>query len=84
MVNEAQEKYIELENNPYLLGRLTVHEVRGLFHVEVDIIHQESHKIFKHIDIIYNQSNAHEAFLTGVQRLRIFLTQIEGKRNELI
>lgn len=77
MINSADEKYIDLENNPYLLGRITLHQVKEQFHAEVDIIHKESHKIFKHIDIIYNQHTSEEALILGVQRLRKFLDQIE-------
>jgi hypothetical protein len=72
-----QEKYIDLENNPYLLGRVTIYHVKEDFHAEVDIIHKESHKIFKHVDIIYNQYSSEEALITGVQRLRLFLDKVE-------
>lgn len=71
------EKYIELENNPYLLGRISINQVKDSFHAEVDIIHKESHKIFKHVDIVYNQYSAEEALIVGVQRLRQFLESVE-------
>lgn len=71
------EKYIDLENNPYLMGRITIHQVKEDFHAEVDIIHRESHKIFKHVDIIYRQYSSEEALIVGVQRLRSFLEKIE-------
>jgi hypothetical protein len=71
------EKYIELENNPYLLGRISVHHVKDLYHAEIDIIHKESHKIFKHVDIVYQQHTAEEALIIGIQRLRQFLEKIE-------
>jgi hypothetical protein len=74
-----QEKYIELENNPYLLGRLSVHHVKEDYHVEVDIINKESHKIFKHVAIIYHQYSSEEAIISGVQRLRKFLEELEKK-----
>ncbi|MFP5385966.1 MAG: hypothetical protein ACLGHN_07790 [Bacteriovoracia bacterium] len=77
MTDYPVEKYIELENNPYLLGRITVHQVKEDYHAEVDIIHRESHKIFKHVDIIYRQYSAEEAIITGVQRLRKFLEDVE-------
>lgn len=77
MKDFPQEKYIELENNPYLLGRITVHQVKDDFHAEIDIINKESHKIFKHVDIVYNQYSAEEALITGVQRLRKFLEALE-------
>lgn len=72
-----QERYIDLENNPYLLGRITLHQVKENFHAEVDIINKESHKIFKHVDIIYHQHTAEEALIIGVQRLRKFLESVE-------
>lgn len=71
------EKYIDLENNPYLMGRITIHQVKDEFHAEVDIIHRESHKIFKHVDIIYRQYSSEEALIVGVQRLRNFLQKVE-------
>jgi hypothetical protein len=72
-----QEKYIELENNPYLLGRISLYHVKDHYHAEVDIIHRESHKIFKHVDIIYQQYSGEEALIVGVQRLRQFLEAVE-------
>ena len=77
MESFPQEKYIDLENNPYLLGRVTVYHVKDDYHAEVDIIHKESHKIFKHVDIVYNQYSSEEALIVGVQRLRQFLEKIE-------
>jgi hypothetical protein len=71
------EKYIDLENNPYLLGRITVNVVKEHYHAEVAIIHRESHKIFKHIDIIYHQYSPEEAVISGIQRLRRFLDAVE-------
>lgn len=81
-MSDPFEKYIDLENNPYLLGRITVHHVKENYHAEVDIIHKESHKIFKHVDIVYNQHSAEEAVITGVQRLRRFLEEIEQKAKD--
>ena len=82
MTSYPVEKYIELENNPYLLGRITINQVKEDYHAEVDIIHKESHKIFKHVDIVYRQYSAEEALIVGVQRLRQFLEAIE-KQSEL-
>jgi hypothetical protein len=77
MSDFPQEKYIDLENNPYLLGRVVLHQVKDQYHAEVDIIYKESHKIFKHVDIIYNQYSSDEALIVGVQRLRLFLDKVE-------
>ena len=83
MSEYPQEKYIDLENNPYLLGRITIHQVKEDYHAEVDIIHRESHKIFKHVDIIYRQYSAEEALITGVQRLRQFLEKVEKHHKDV-
>ncbi len=76
------EKYIDLENNPYLMGRITIHHVKEEYHAEVDIIHRESHKIFKHVDIVYHQMTAEEALITGVQKLRQFLEALEKQNSD--
>lgn len=75
------EKYIDLENNPYLMGRICVNQVKESYHAEIDIIHRESHKIFKHVDIVYNQYSAEEALIVGVQRLRQFLDSLVRQSN---
>jgi len=77
MTDFPKEKYIDLENNPYLIGRITIHHVRSDYHAEIDIIHKESHKIFKHVDIVYQQQSSEEALIVGVQRLRQFLEKVE-------
>jgi hypothetical protein len=59
------------------MGRITIHQIKEEFHAEVDIIHRESHKIFKHVDVIYRQYTSDEALIVGVQRLRMFLEKIE-------
>ncbi len=66
-----------LENNPYLLGRITVNQVKDSFHAEIDIIHRESHKIFTHVDIGYHQPSGEEAVIVAVQRLRQYLEKLE-------
>lgn len=80
MVNYPLEKYIDLENNPYLMGRITIHQVKETFNAEVDIIHRESHKIFRHVGIIYNEFSGEEALISGVQRLRQFLESVEKQQ----
>lgn len=80
MIEFPFENYVDLENNPYLLGRITVHLIRQDYHCEVDIIHKESHKIFKHVAIIYRLGSVEEAVNSGVQRLRQFLIEVEKKQ----
>lgn len=82
MIEFPFENYIDLDNNPYLLGRITVHLVHADYHCEIDIIHKESHKIFKHVAIIYRMSSVEEAINSGVQRLGKFLIEVEKARGE--
>lgn len=82
MTSYPVEKYIELENNPYLLGRISINQVKEEFNAEIDIIHKESHKIFKHIGIVYNQYSAEEALIVGVQKLRQFLERVEKEHTK--
>lgn len=82
MTDYPVEKYIDLENNPYLMGRIILNQVKEEFTAEVDIIHRESHKIFRHVEIIYHQHSAEEALITGVQRLRLFLEKIEKAQDK--
>lgn len=71
--NWPTEDYIELENNPYLLGRITINRIKNDFVVDIDIIYKESHKIFHHVTILYNQPSAEEGLVTGVQELKKYL-----------
>ncbi len=77
MTSDPVEKYIDLENNPYLMGRIIVNQVNASFHAEIDIIHRESHKIFKHVAIVYGQPTSEEALIEGVQKLKQFLDKVE-------
>lgn len=81
-MNYPVEKYIELENNPYLLGRIIVNQMNRDFLAEIDIIHRESHKIFKHVDTLYRQPSGEEALITGIQKLRHYLESLENAREE--
>lgn len=78
MSEYPKEHYIELENNPYLMGRISINQVKDDFIAEVDIVHKESHKIYQHVDILYyGYSSSEEALISGIQRLRRFFEEIE-------
>lgn len=81
-MNYPVEKYIDLENNPYLLGRIIVNQMNQDFLAEVDIIHRESHKIFKHVDTLYRQPSGEEALISGIQKLRHYLESLENAQGE--
>lgn len=82
MSEYPKEHYIELENNPYLMGRVTINHIKDDFVAEVDIIHKESHKIYRHVDILYSGYTGEEALISGIQRLRRFLEEVEKLQTE--
>lgn len=65
------EKLVEFTNDPYYLGRIVVHQVKGNFHVEVDVVSRESHKIYKHVGTLYGFDDARDALEMGYRELRI-------------
>jgi glutathionyl-hydroquinone reductase len=67
------EAFIKLENDDFYEGRITVNLVNSGYNAEIDIVNKESKKIFKHVEILYNQETAEEALEMGVQKLASFL-----------
>lgn len=65
------EKIVEFTNDPYFLGRIVVHQVKERFHVEVDVVSTESHKIFKHIGTLYDFDDPSDALEMGYRELRL-------------
>jgi predicted transcriptional regulator len=68
-----RELYLEIQNNPHLLGRLTLIKAQKHFHVEVDLVFLESKKIYRHINSLYNLSEEQEAIDLAMQKLAKFL-----------
>jgi glutathionyl-hydroquinone reductase len=64
------EKLVEFTNDPYYLGRITVHQVKERFHVEVDIVNKESFKIYRHIGSLYDFEDPRDALDMGYRELR--------------
>jgi hypothetical protein len=65
------EKYVEFENQPWHMGRIVVHKVKESFHVEVDVINKESHKIYKHVASLYNFDDHLDALEMGYRELKL-------------
>jgi hypothetical protein len=63
------EKYIEMENEPYFLGRVTVNKYKETYHIELDIIHKETHKIYKHLGRHYGFHELNDALESGYQEM---------------
>jgi len=71
------ENFLEIENNPHLLGRVVVSRSPRGFNVEVDIVQKESKKIFKHVENLYAFDNPDEALEHGVFKLSSFLKNLK-------
>ncbi len=74
------EKYVEFENEPWHMGRIVVHKVKETFHVEVDVINKESHKIFRHVASLYSFDDASDALEMGYRELRLKV----GSKQDLV
>lgn len=69
------ELFVEIEQQDFYLGRLSISKlVRGHV-VEVSIVQRESKKILKHVDTLYEIEEYSEAVDRGVQKLSHFLKQ---------
>ncbi len=73
-----QEHYIELTGlSPFLVGRITIYEQLlgrfANFNVEIDIVQNETGKIYNHVRSLYNQPEAREALDLAVQYLKEYL-----------
>lgn len=76
MLNESfpLERIVPFENDSYFAGRLTVHQLKKSYHVEVDIIQKESFKIYRHIGILYNFDDPSDALEMGYRELKLKLS----------
>ena len=69
-----QEHLIELSGlSPYLVGRIVIIENGQYYNVEIDIVQNESGKIYNHVRSLFNEPDAREALDLSVQYLKDFL-----------
>ena len=72
--NYPQEHLIELSGlSPYLVGRIVIMEIGSVYNVEIDIIQNESGKIYNHVRSIFNEPDPREALDLSVQYLKDYL-----------
>ncbi len=67
------EHYIKLENEPYYMGRITLYQVGNQLHSDIDIVHQESQKIFYHVGRLSQNYQENDLLQASVQKLSFFL-----------
>ena len=72
-----KELFIELRGEQDFVGRLTVNKFSKNYGVEIDVVHRESKKIFRHVDILYGQISEEEATKNGLQRFADFLKSVK-------
>lgn len=69
------ELFVEVSDQDFYLGRLTVNLLRSGHTVEISIVQRESKKILKHVDTLFDIEEYSEAVDRGVQKLSHFLKQ---------
>lgn len=70
-----REHFLPLENNPHLLLRVTINQLKESYSAEIDLLFLESNKIFHHIGMIYNESDPDEALYNAIQKASFFLSK---------
>lgn len=69
-----QEHMIELKGlSPFLVGRITIYQQEEKYNVEIDIVQNESGKIYNHVKSMYGEDEPREALDMAVQHLKDFL-----------
>lgn len=68
-----KEYFVEIENEPYRKGRVTLNKYNDGYAVEVDIVQKEGMKIWHHVKRVYHLEDEQEALDHGVWLLSQFL-----------
>lgn len=71
-MNAVKELFVPFENDSLRLGRLSVFKTHKGFEVHVDIVFEETRKIYQHISIIQGMAGEQEeeVIQTGLIALR--------------
>ena len=72
-VEYPQDFFVNIENDDYRMGRITLNLHGQTFTVEIDIVQKESRKIWHHVDTLYKIEDRDHALQEAVQRLSQFL-----------
>lgn len=68
-----KEHFIEIEHQPEFIARITLNQIGDAYNSEIDILLEESRKIYFHVGDLYNISEETEALELSVQKLAKFL-----------
>ena len=69
-MNAVKEIFIPFENDPLRLGRLSLFSTHQGYEVQVDVVFEESRKIFMHVGIVKHEVEK-EAVEMGLIELRM-------------
>ncbi len=73
------EAFVNLEKEPYFVGRIVVNSHGDSFSAEIDIVNKESKKIYHHVGNLYNFTEASEALENAYQHLSNFLGRDDNR-----
>ncbi len=64
------EYLVKIENEPFILGRITVNKLTDSFFIEIDLIQKDSRKILKHLESIYDLDDDEEGLREAFEKLK--------------
>jgi hypothetical protein len=75
IVNDGfpKEHFIEINNQPFFIGRITIHKMKEKFNSEVDIVQSETRKIYHHVSMIYDRDEYEDILDMSMSALSKFL-----------
>lgn len=73
MQDNQIETYLKIENNPDLVGRISITPIKNVFNSEIDIIFAESKKIFYHVGDLFGYKEYQDCLTTSIQNMSQFL-----------
>lgn len=78
IINELpHDFFLKIEDNENFVIRITLNLFNEKFYTEIDIVHHETKKIYKHIDDLYNFETADEAINVSVDHISKFIHSFE-------
>lgn len=78
-MNFPQEHYIELKGlSPNIVGRITINEHFGKYNAEIDLVLQESGKIYQHVTMLFGLEDPRESLDLAVHHLKKYLDKFRN------
>ena len=69
--------FVQLEGDPYHMGRITVTKTQDYFNAEINLVNSESQKIFSHVSMIFQELDEEELLQKSIQRLSEYLEKLK-------